>query len=94
MTGKKPDPVELDYQNLFRTEVGERVLRDLMLKSCIWSTTIVPGDALSMAFNEGRRAVVLDILEMARKKFDRPTEYADEATEAEMDYTAKEHGHG
>ena len=83
----KPSPIEQDYQNLFRTEVGERVLRDLMNKSCIWSTTIVPGDALSMAFNEGRRAVVLDIMEMARRKFDRPTEYADEASVAEQDYS-------
>ena len=91
MAGKKPDQVEQDYQTLFRTEVGERVLRDLMLKSCIWDTTF-DQNSLAMANNEGRRSVVLGIMEMIKKKMELPTEYADEASYAEQDYREPNHG--
>jgi len=85
VAGKTPSPVELDYQTVFRTGAGERVLRDLMGRNFIWSGTF-QASAFEMAHNEGRRDVVLYIMDMVRKKMELPTEYADTATEAEMDY--------
>lgn len=85
MGGKTPSPVEQDYQTVFRSEAGGRVLRDLMLRSCIWEQTFDPNPHVA-AFNEGRRAVVLGIMDMARKKMELPTEYADEAGIAGQDY--------
>ena len=87
--GKTPDPVEQDYQTVFRSEAGERVLRNLMQRSCIWEQTFDPNPYVA-AFNEGRRAVVLGIMDMARKKMELPTEYTDEATQAEMDYAVEQ----
>ena len=91
MTGKTPSPVELDFQTVFRTQAGERVLRDLMQRNFIWGGTFNES-ALVMAHNEGRRDVILYIMEMSRKKMELPTEYADTATEAEMDYMPNERG--
>ena len=85
VAGKTPSPVEQDYQTVFRSEAGERVLRDLMLRSCIWEQTFDPNPHVA-AFNEGRRAVVLGIMDLARKKMEHPTEYTDEATQAQADY--------
>ena len=85
MTGKTPSPVELDYQTVFRTQAGERGLRDLMQRNFIWGGTFNES-ALVMAHNEGRRDVILYIMDTVRKKMELPTEYADTATEAEMDY--------
>jgi len=51
-----------DYKKVFTTEEGKRVLADLE-KTCFFKSTIfVPNDALTMAFNEGNRAVLLHIL--------------------------------
>jgi len=85
LAAKKPSPVEVDYESVFRTDSGGRVLRDLMQRNFIWSGTF-DESAVVMAHNEGRRDVILYIMEMARKKMELPTEYADTATEAEMDY--------
>ena len=85
MTGKTPSPVELDFQTVVRTQAGERVLRDLMQRNFIWGGTFNES-ALVMAHNEGRRDVILYIMDTVRKKMELPTEYADTATEAEMDY--------
>lgn len=81
----KPDPIELDYQTVFRSEPGKCVLRDLMTKCSIWGSTF-DENTLAMAYNEGRRSVVLGIMEMVKTKMEQPTEYADEATQAEADY--------
>ena len=91
MAAKKPSPVELDYRNVFRTESGERVLRHLMIENFIWRSTFNES-ATMMALSEGRREVVLEIMEMVRKKMELPTEYADTATEAEMDYMPSQRG--
>jgi hypothetical protein len=53
-----------DYQQVFGSDVGERVLWHLM-KSCgmlVPTMSMTKPDALAMAFNEGRRSVALDIL--------------------------------
>ena len=85
MVAETPDPLEQDYHTVFRSEAGERVLRDLMKRSFIWGTTF-DSCAISMANNEGRRDNVLYILDMIGKKMEKPTEDADEAGVAEMDH--------
>ena len=64
-----------------------------MSRSCIWEQTFDPNPHVA-AFNEGRRAVVLGIMEMARKKMEMPNEYTDEATVAQADYMEVGQIHG
>ena len=51
-----------DYRRAFRGEPGRRVLRDLMRRHFVLRSTQIAGDSHETAFNEGRRAVVLDVL--------------------------------
>lgn len=51
------------YRSIFATEDGKRVLKDLMQRTHMFGTTF-EGDAIAMAYNEGRRSVVLQILKM------------------------------
>lgn len=55
-----------DYRRVFGGEPGQRVLRDLMRRHFVLSSTQIPGDSHESAFNEGRRAVVLDVLAALR----------------------------
>lgn len=50
------------YQQVFSTPQGEKVLKDLLQRHFVFSTTHVPTDPYTSAFQEGRRAVVTDIL--------------------------------
>ena len=49
-----------DYKQVFSTEEGQRVLKDLE-KVCMYRATTFNKDALTMAFQEGLRAVYLHI---------------------------------
>ena len=49
------------YQEIFNSEVGKEVLDDLM-KSNYFFTSTQTGDSHESAFNEGRRSVILAIL--------------------------------
>lgn len=49
-----------DYNKVFSSEEGKRVLKDLM-KVCSADAITFDKDALTMAFNEGNRAVYLHI---------------------------------
>ena len=49
-----------DYKQNFSTEEGQRVLKDLE-KVCMYRSTTFDKDALTMAFQEGLRAVYLHI---------------------------------
>ena len=49
------------YRRLFRTQDGERVLKDLM-SVCGYSRSSFDSDAVKMAFYEGQRAVILRIV--------------------------------
>ena len=49
------------YKEVFTTEAGQEVLDDLM-KSNYFFTSTQTGDSHESAFNEGRRSVVLTIL--------------------------------
>lgn len=50
------------YRQTFHSPQGEKVLKDLIQRHFVFTTTHVPGDAYSSAFQEGRRAVITDIL--------------------------------
>jgi len=53
-----------DYEDLFSTGTGQRVLEDIK-KSCFINTSSFNSDALHMAFNEGRREVALHLIFMS-----------------------------
>lgn len=62
----------MDYQGTFSSESGQRVLRDLCRDHHVMTTTFYvpgdgrPGDPLLLAFREGQRDVVCQILELLR----------------------------
>lgn len=49
-----------DYKQVFSTEEGQRVLKDLEMV-CMYRQTTFDKDALQMSFQEGLRAVYLHI---------------------------------
>jgi hypothetical protein len=49
-----------DYRKVFDTEEGKRVLKDLE-KVCMYRSTTFDKESLTMAFQEGLRAVYLHI---------------------------------
>lgn len=55
-----------DYRQTFGGEHGKRVLLDMMRRHFVLQSTKVPGDAGESAFREGRRSVVLDIMNVLR----------------------------
>ena len=57
-----------DYQELFKTQAGKKVLYDLFKAHGVLNSCHVPGDPCSTAFNDGCRTVVLRI--MKRSKMD------------------------
>ncbi len=55
-----------DYRRALGGEAGRRVLRDLMRRRFVVRSTQSAGDSHETAFNEGRRAVVLDVMHAVR----------------------------
>ena len=65
-TKQKSQPSRLmavvaDYQRVFTTAHGKRVLRRMMKECGCMEPSFVEGDPSGTAFNEGRRSAVLDI---------------------------------
>lgn len=50
------------YKQVFGTEHGKQVIGDLMRRFRVHSTTYRQGDPTAMAYCEGQRSVILDIL--------------------------------
>ena len=59
-----------DYQSLFATQEGQRVLADLMANFNMGRSSHVPGDPYETAFREGERHVDLHILNLAGERSD------------------------
>jgi hypothetical protein len=55
------------YQDLFQTENGKIVLKDLMRECHFLQPTFIPGDPLSGSFNEGKRRILLRIINFLTK---------------------------
>jgi hypothetical protein len=51
------------YKSVFKSEDGQKVLWDLMKLNSFMQDSYVQGDPYSTAYNEGRRSVVLYILQ-------------------------------
>ena len=51
-----------DYESTFGSDAGKRVLADLCGRHFIFSSTLMPGDPYHTHTNEGRRSVVVDII--------------------------------
>ena len=52
-----------DYQSLFTTEGGRKVLLDLMARYHVGAQVHTAGDPLETAFRDGQRSVVLHLLD-------------------------------
>ena len=63
-----------DYQATFHTDFGERVMKDLMNKCRMNTTSYSRGDPHETSFHEGNRDVMLYILDMMQRQLD-PDEY-------------------
>ena len=61
---KELDQLKEMYSNVFGSESGKKVLKDLELRSNFRVSSYVQGDANGTSFEEGKRAVYLHILNM------------------------------
>ena len=68
MTEKDLKQLQVDYQTVFKSEAGARVLYDLKKRCSFHTTTHIKGDSHESAFLEGTRSVVLFINNMLNKK--------------------------
>ncbi len=59
-----------DYETVFSSEAGRRVLADLMATFHMGRSSHVPGDSTETAFREGERHVVLHVLDMLANRGD------------------------
>ena len=57
-----------DYQFIFNTDEGKRVLDDLKKRSHFFNTTHVKGDSHESAFYEGQRSLVVFIESLLNQK--------------------------
>jgi len=58
-----------DYRTVFAAEAGQRVLADMLARNHAGQSTFSP-DAAVMAFREGRRRAVLELLDMINRSPD------------------------
>ena len=65
---KKIEQLIKDYQIIFGTDEGKRVLEDLKKRSHFYSTSHVKGDSHESAYMEGQRSVLLFIKQMLLTK--------------------------
>lgn len=61
-SGTKKAQTMSAYIDLFKSDLGQDVLKDLIKSTFFLNTTHVPGDPYTTAFNEGQRALVSRIL--------------------------------
>ena len=65
---KKIEQLIKDYQIIFGTDEGKRVLEDLKKRSHFYSTSHVKGDSHESAFYEGQRSLVVFIENLLNQK--------------------------
>ena len=61
-SGTKKAQTMSAYIDLFKSDLGQDVLKDLIKSTFFLNTTHVPGDPYTTAFNQGQRALVSRIL--------------------------------
>lgn len=62
------EQLKKDYQHIFDTDEGKRVLSDLQRRCFFTVSTFVPDNANETFVREGQRSVVLHIINMITKK--------------------------
>jgi len=67
MNNKDLKQLVINYQTTFKSERGEKVLKDLENRCGFNVTTHIKGDSHESAFLEGQRSVVLFIKNMLNK---------------------------
>ena len=65
---KRREQIKADYKYIFSTDQGKRVFEDLRRRCFMDNTTFVTPDPYFIAFNEGKRAVMLHIKTMVGRK--------------------------
>ena len=58
------------YHDFFNLPEGKEVLADMARRHYVYATTHVPNDPYYTAFNEGRRAVILELMKLANAPID------------------------
>ena len=62
------DDLKKTYRQLFNTDEGKIVLRDLKQRNHVLSSSFVAGDPHDTSFREGQRSVILTIMRMMEEK--------------------------
>ena len=74
----KLDDLKKTYRQLFNTDEGKIVLRDLKLRNHVLSSSFVAGDPHDTSFREGQRSVILTIMRMMEEKTNREIQQQEE----------------
>ena len=74
----KLDDLKKTYRQLFNTNEGKVVLRDLKLRNHVLSSSFVAGDPHDTSFREGQRSVILTIMRMMEEKTNREIQQQEE----------------
>ena len=80
---EKPERIDADYREIFKSDAGQRVLRHLMVINCVWDNAF-DVDSHVTAHNEGKRNAVLAILHRVRYK-PSPSEFVEDFTQSTLD---------
>lgn len=59
---KRLKQLKYDYDAVFSSPEGKRVLADLAKRHGVFEAAFVPGDPQHTAFRDGKRSVVVDLL--------------------------------
>lgn len=85
MKNKKKLVLFADYKSVFTSERGKNVLKDLMKRSSFISSSHVPGDPYTSAYNEGARGVVVHILRVLKMDLNKMEEFLINQDEGDLD---------
>ena len=65
---KEVEALKSMYKQVFATESGKKVLKDLEARCNFRNTTFIQNDSIGTAFEEGKRTVYLHILNMLEEE--------------------------
>ena len=68
MVVKEVEALKSMYKQVFATESGKKVLKDLEARCNFRNTTFIQNDSIGTAFEEGKRSVFLHILNMSEEE--------------------------
>ena len=93
MTQKSEDKINADIRRLFTSSpLGKRVLAAMMGRNYVFDTTMMGRDQTERDAMEGRRALILEILDVCRGPMT-PDQFIDAATGVIKDRDAENNQH-